>query len=101
MALPPHDDTPPHRDFMRVNAILGDAEERVKAWFEEDLLAAIDHAMGGVDDAFALWGIRRARDLAWDHAKLLWALDDHPHLRVAYLSTLTTLVRIGGNGILI
>ena len=101
MALLPEDGTPPHRDFLRVNAVLGEAEEQVKAWFEQSLLAEIDRTMGQADDAFALWSIRAARDLAWDHAKLLWALADHPHLRDAYLHTLTRLVRLGGNGILI
>ena len=101
MALEPEDDTPPHRDFMRVNAVLGDAEELVKAWFEESTMAEIDEALGKVDDAFALWNIRAARDLAWVHAKLLWELDDHPRLRETYLATLATLIRFGGNGILI
>jgi hypothetical protein len=101
MLLQPDDDTPPHRDFMRVNAILGDAEDRVKAWFEDGVMAFVDRAMGHVDDALALWSIRAARDLAWEHAKLLWALADHPRLRDAYLSTLTRLVHIGGNGLLI
>jgi hypothetical protein len=101
MALRPDDDTPPHRDFMRVNAILGQAEDGVKAWFEDGVMAFVDRAMGRVDDAFTMWSIRAARDLAWDHAKLLWALGDHPELRDAYLSTLTGLVHFAGNGILI
>lgn len=101
MALQPHDDTPPHRDFMRVNAILGEAEDRVKGWFEDGVMAFVDRAMGRVDDAFTMWSIRAARDLAWEHAKLLWALGDHPRLRDAYLSTLTELVHFAGNGILI
>ncbi len=101
LALLPRDDTPPHRDFMRVNAYLGEAEERVKAWFERGLLAEVDHVLGPTDDAFAMWSIRAARDIAWDHAKFLWALADHPHLREAYLDSLTKLVRLGGNGILI
>ncbi len=101
MALQPDDDTPPHRDFMRVNAILGETEEQVKAWFEDSVMAFVDRAMGQVDDAFTMWSIREARDLAWDHAKLLWALGEHPRLREAYLSTLTGLVHFAGNGILI
>jgi hypothetical protein len=101
MALVPEDDTAPHRDFLRVNALLGEAEDRVKHWFERSTLAEIDRSMGKVDDAFALWSIRRCRDLAWDHAKLLWGLADHPRLRDAYLATLAALVRVGGNGILI
>jgi len=101
MALVPEDDTPSHRDFMRVNAVLGDAEPRVKKWFERSVLAEVDRAMGSVDDAFTMWSIRAARDLAWEHAKLLWALADHPRLREAYLATLTGLVHFGGNGILI
>src|SRR5690242_2019842 len=95
LALSPQDDTPPCRDFMRVNLYLGEAEERVKAWFERSLLSEIDQAMGQTDDAFAMWSIRAARDLAWEHAKLLWALADHPHLREAYLDSLTRLVRLG------
>jgi hypothetical protein len=101
MALQPDDDTPPHRDYMRVNAILGEAEEQVKAWFEDAVMAFVDRSMGHVDDAFTLWSIREARDLAWGHAQLLWALGEHPRLREAYLSTLTGLVHFAGNGILI
>jgi hypothetical protein len=101
LALLPEDDTPPHRDFLHVNEVLGAVEDRVKVWFEQGVLVELDRDLGQLDDAFAMWSIRSARDLAWDHAKLLWALSDHPRLREAYLSTLTRLVHFGGNGILI
>ena len=78
LALLPEDDTPPHRDFVHVNEILGEVEDRVKVWFEQSVLAALDRDLGPLDDAFAMWSIRSARDLAWEHAKLLWALSDHP-----------------------
>ena len=101
LALLPEDDTPPHRDFVHVNEVLGEVEDRVKVWFEQSVLAALDRDLGPLDDAFAMWSIRSARDLAWEHATFLWALSDHPRMRDAFLSTLTRLVRFGGNGILI
>ena len=101
LTLQPVDDSPAHRDFVRVNGVLRETEAVVKAWFERGLLAKLDREMGKTDDALAMWSIATARDLAWQSAQVLWALDDHPHIQEAYLRTLRTLVRLGGNGILI
>ncbi len=101
LALQPEDGSPPHRDFMRVNTILGEAEGKVKISFAKGLVGVLDDLMGRIDDAFAMVSIDAARHLAWQHAQNLWALEDHPHLRAGYLATLTGLVRFAGNGILI
>lgn len=101
LSLQPVDDSPAHRDFLRVNDVLRDTEGVVKAWFEQGLLATLDHDLGKTDDAMAMWSIAGARDLAWQSAQVVWSLEDHPLIQEAYLRTLQTLVRLGGSGILI
>ncbi len=97
----PVDDSPQHRDFVQVNRILAQVEEQVKGWFVTGVLADLDHAAGKVDDALAMWSISEARACAWQHAKTLWELRDHPPLFDAYAQTLARLVDFGGRGILI
>jgi hypothetical protein len=101
LGLTPEDDTPPHRDYVRVNDVLDTVRTRVKSWFEEGLIASMDRALGKLDDGLAMWSIRRARDDAWVHAKILWSLDGHPHLREGYLGALRAMVGFAGRGILI
>jgi hypothetical protein len=101
LALVPEDDSPPHRDYVRVNDVLDEVRTHVKSWFEKGLIASMDRAMGKLDDGLAMWSIRRARDDAWVHAKILWSLEDHPRLRESYLSALRAMVGFAGRGILI
>jgi hypothetical protein len=101
LALVPQDDTPPHRDYVRVNDVLDEVRAHVKSWFEQGLIASVDRAMGKLDDGLAMWSIRRARDDAWVHAKILWSLEEHPHLREGYLGALRAMVGFAGRGILI
>jgi Family of unknown function (DUF5995) len=64
-------------------------ETQVASWFETGLIADIeDVTPEKTGEAIALWSIVAARDLAWDHAKILWALRDAPPIRDAYLDTL-------------
>ncbi len=102
LGVVPEDGSPQHADYQRVNAILGGVEGQVAGWFETGLIDDIvDVTPKGVDDALALWSIADARDLAWNHAKLLWRLRNDPALADAYRDMLARLVELAGRGILV
>ena len=89
-------------DYQRINGILGEVETQVAGWFETGLIADIvDVTPKDVDNAIAMWSIADARDLAWDHAKLLWNLRHDPVLADAYGDVLGRLVELSGRGILV
>ena len=97
----PERDSPEHRDYLRVNAILERVEERVKERFATGLVGLADEALGRVDDVLAAWSVARARDSAWTHAETLWAIRDLPALRDAFLLTLDRTVGFAGRGLLV
>jgi hypothetical protein len=98
----PEDGSPEHADYQRVNGILADVEGQVAGWFETGLIADIvDVTPADVDNALAMWSIADARDLAWEHAKLLWRLRHDPSLADAYGDVLARLVELSGRGILV
>jgi hypothetical protein len=89
-----------HDDFERVNAILDAVETRAKTDVAVGLIA--DHAMiaHGLDDLFAMWSIRAAREAAWTHAEVLWALRSTPSLRRSFFSSLDEFTGFAGRGLL-
>lgn len=101
LTLEPAPDTPHHRDYFRVNAVLGHVQDRIKDWFALGLIAEIDERCGKLDDALSIWSIAKARGLAWEHAELLWALRDNPNLQAAYERSLAGMVSFAGRGLLL
>lgn len=97
----PDDDSPQHQDFTTANEILRATQAEVKAWFLTGVLAELDDAGGRIDDALSMWCIAGARAVAWVNAQALWALDDDPALRRAYLAAMERVVAIGGRGVLV
>jgi hypothetical protein len=89
LGLPPEDESAIHRDYQRVDGLIATVETKVAGWFETGLIADIaDVTPAKTDQAIAMWSLVAARDLAWDHAKLLWALRDSEPIRDAYLDAL-------------
>jgi hypothetical protein len=89
LGVPPEDDSAIHRDYQRVDGLIATVEQEVASWFETGLIADIeDVTPEKTDEAIAIWSIAAARDVAWDHAKLLWALRDSGPIRDAYLDAL-------------
>ncbi len=89
LGLPPEDDSAIHRDYQRVDGLIATVETQVASWFETGLIADIeDVTPEKTGEAIAMWSIVAARDLAWDHAKILWALRDSGPIRDAYLDAL-------------
>jgi len=93
--------TPEHADFLRVNVLLEQTEQRVKEWFATGFVGVVDVAFGDVDDRIAMWNVGRARDAAWVQALTLWTLRAVPELERRYLDTLDHVVGFAGRGLLV
>ncbi|HUA71492.1 MAG TPA: DUF5995 family protein [Solirubrobacteraceae bacterium] len=100
--LPVEDDSAIHRDFQRVDGLLATVETQVAAWFDTGLIADIeDVTPEKTDAAIAMWSLAGARDVAWDHAKLLWALRRTGLARDAYLDCLARSTELAARAILV
>ena len=96
--------TPEHADFVRVNTLLAQVEQRVKRSYVTGWLGAVDrlvHRVHRIDDVVAMWDVARARDAAWTNAQALWALHGDPALESEFLATLDRMVGLASRGFLI
>ena len=102
LGLRPEDDSAIHRDYQRVDGLIATVETQVAGWFETGLIADIvDVTPEKTDAAIALWSISAARDVAWDHAKLLWALRDSGPVRDTYLDALACSSELAARAMLV
>lgn len=102
LGLAPEDDSATHRDYQRVDGLLADVETQVAGWFDTGLIADIeDVTPAKTDEALAMWSIVAARDVAWEHAKLLWHLRDSPRLRDDYLDVLARTTELAARAVLV
>lgn len=97
----PRHDSPEHRDFNRVNGILETAAERAKEFLATGIVGEIDQDLGRVDDAVALWSVRKARETAYANSEILWQLRATPILGSAFLTNLDRLVALSSEGLLV
>jgi hypothetical protein len=99
----PEEGSAQHRDYLRINGLLGAVEQRVKQQYLTGWLTTVDrilHRVHRLDDVVAMWDITRARDAAWTNAEALWALRTSPELSSRYLDTLDRSVGLAGRGLL-
>jgi Family of unknown function (DUF5995) len=102
LGLAPEDDSAAHRDYQRVDALLATVETQVAGWFDSGLIADIeDVTPKKTDEAIAMWSIVDARDVAWEHAKLLWQLRDIASLRDGYLDVLARTTELAARAVLV
>lgn len=102
LGLPPDDDSPQHADYERVNSILKAVEGQVAGWFDTGLIADVeDVTPKEVDDALAMWSIVAAREIAWDHAQVIWNLRRMPELERAYTDLLARTTELSGCAMLV
>jgi len=97
----PVDDLQRKADFDAVNDILERVEQQVKHEFSVGLTGAIDVVGGDLDDAIAMWKVRRARHAAWTNAEVLWTLQAVPRLRDRFFARLDSLVGMTARGLLV
>ena len=102
LGLAPEDDSAAHRDYQRVDGLLATVETQVAAWFDTGLIADIeDVTPKKTDEAIAMWSIVAARDVAWEHAKLLWHLHDIAPLRDGILDVLARTTELAARAMLV
>ena len=89
-----------HADFESINGILERVEDEIKTEYTTGLVGEIDRLGGGLDDLAAMWKVRRARDLAWSNAELLWHLRPFPELKDKFFSQLDSFTGFAGRGLL-
>jgi len=100
--LPVEDDSAIHRDFQRVDGLLATVETQVARWFDTGLIADIeDVTPQKTDEAIAMWSLAGARDVAWDHAKILWGLRHAGPIREAYLDGLARTTELAARAMLV
>jgi hypothetical protein len=97
----PVPDSPRHDDFEKVNDLLEAVEAQVKVDFASRIVALVDAVGGDLDDVVAMWNVRAAREAAWTHAEVLWALQAKPRLRQAFFSRLDRFTGFAGRGLLL
>jgi hypothetical protein len=102
LGLAPEDGSVVHRDYQRVNGLLASVETRVAGWFDTGLIADVeDVTPKKTDEAIAMWSIAGARDVAWEHAQLIWRLRDMAPLRDGYLDVLARTTELAGRAMLV
>jgi hypothetical protein len=94
-------DSAAHRDYMKVDAIIGQVEAQVKAEYLTGLVGVADEVLGRIDDVIAMWSISEARNAAWSNAGLLWELRGKPDLTAAFEDTLDGTVGFASRGLLV
>ncbi len=102
LGLAPDDDSAVHRDYQRVDALLATVETHIASWFDTGLIADIeDVTPQKTDEAIAMWSLAGARDVAWDHGQVLWALRDSGLIRDAYLAALARTTELAARAMLV
>ena len=102
LGLVPEDESAVHRDYQRVDGLLATVETKVAGWFDTGVVADIeDVTPEKTDAAIAMWSIAGARDVAWDHAKILWALRHAGILRDGYLDSLARTTEFAARAMLV
>jgi uncharacterized protein DUF5995 len=102
LGLAPEDDSVVHRDYQRVDGLLAAVETQVAGWFDTGLIADIeDVTPKKTDEAIAMWSIAGARDVAWEHAQLLWHLRHIAPLRDSYLDVLARTTELAARAMLV
>ena len=102
LGIAPGDDTPQNADYDAVNGILKQVEGQVAVWFATGLIADLEDVVPqDVDDALAMWSIVAARELAWDHAKLVWSLRHVAGAAQGYEDVLARETELSGRAMLV
>jgi hypothetical protein len=89
-----------HDDFQRVDKVLAEVQERVKAWLITGALAEVDRVFGRYDDLLETWSLARAREGAWINGQLRWHVRAVPFLTVQHLASLDRITGLAGRGLL-
>jgi hypothetical protein len=89
-----------YADFTRVNQVLERAEKVAAQKIATGIIGLVDEALGDLDNIFAMWSVRKAREAAWINAEVLWQLQSAPFLADQYFNRLDRMTGFAGRGLL-
>lgn len=88
-------------DFQKVDQLLDAAEQSIRQSFETAPELAVDHHLSAVATLICNWSINTARDLAWNNARLLWAVRDDPVASGLFLDCLAASTAVASRMLLV
>ena len=88
-------------DYQKVDQLLDAAEQSIRQSFESAAELAVDHHLSAVATLICNWSINSARDLAWNNARLLWAVRDDPPARGLFLDSLAASTALASRMLLV
>ena len=88
-------------DYQKVDQLLDAAEQAIRQSFETAAELDADHHLAAVATLICNWTINGARDLAWNNARLLWAVRDNPLARGLLLDSLATSTALASQMLLV
>jgi hypothetical protein len=88
-------------DYTALNATLSSLVETAKAELHVRLLGEVLPPAAQLEDAVAAFGVTAAREAAWNHAEILWALREAPGLSARTLDTLDGMTAVIGKALLV
>jgi hypothetical protein len=88
-------------DYQKVDQLLDAAEQSIRQSFESARELAVDRHVSAVTTLICNWSINTARDLAWNNARLLWALRDDPHARGLFVDSLAASTAVASRMLLV
>jgi hypothetical protein len=81
-----------HEDFEAVNALLAACEAKIRLSFLTEAAQAADDHIEPVVHLISSWNIDKARDVAWVHVEILWAMRHVESLADRYQTSLARTV---------
>ena len=65
------------------------------------MVGVADEVLGRIDDVVAIWSVGEARNAAWTHAQMLWAVRGNAGLTTAFEDALDGTVGFASRGLLV
>lgn len=88
-------------DYELINDIFALRMQGLRLSYESGLVRWIDeHLLGRVENVFDDFAVDKARDAAWAHAEVLWAIRTDPVAMKTYECGLDSVVGLAGRGVL-
>ncbi len=99
-AAPVHGD-PHYQDYTAVNGTLNSLVDAAKTELHVRLLGDLLPPVSQLEDTVAAFSVTAAREAAWNHAEMLWALRGFPRLSTRMTDTLDGMTAVIGKTLLV
>jgi hypothetical protein len=90
-----------YQDYTAVNSTLSSLVDSAKAELHVRLLGDLLPPVSQLEDTVAAFSVTAAREAAWNHAEMLWALRGFPRLSTRMTDTLDGMTAVIGKTLLV